>query len=1430
MNVEKDRALFMNKLREEVQKVKGYCVIENVLSSWLMKRQIKMNINIKEKKKEGRIKRKQGYLFYLIESKYLNKILGKVFFNKKCVKNFLNRNNNSNNDSSYCCVKKIIQIKKKNKHVVIASLSDTSIKSSLHFVYRGKSFFIFVNISHYVNKELFNHTKECSDSSIVVFVYESDCTRTLGDDNETRSYDISVRNIHPKNYRSICDNNYACEKDYWEGRKAALFGAHEYLRKNGLCGRETTIEGISGGIRVEIRGETRGRISGRGCINIGGRSQGEKGSCSSNEHCSSFSSLYKKERKKEQIGEKKGKKIDENIVCTKKYVDRYLLLINYITHDTILQFSFIKLCDYILYKYLQHDDVHKSALESVASAHNEKGLGTSYIFRENIRRWFNSERGSIYREATKRGMTINRYILNRSYTNINLKNGVTYHYVTNKGNDKLEGDNDEKLLEETKLEITVYIKKKKKFNSCKSYFSLNMFRKSNADKKKTSSYVQISGMENLKKISDLLIQKNSHIYIYSNRLKREKEFFLFFNNINKCFYIFISPLLIYFNKQNSELLHINTNEQQKKGSTNFHLIIEFLIELLYLIREMFVKKKKLSKKLQKYISNKTLKGYINYSSLSTYVAVKKKRKMGKIEENGIKKKKYMCTYTFHTVTENYFLAQEEDFSLNRKLFKKIKKILRKCSHLNKNIILNFVEKNLEKVCTHVKDLLTWCSQFSAASLCRRGYNIYLYFCRKELTPLSNAKEHSEMSDHIISNRGKCRVKCSDKYVGKSINKPSSKCSSIRRDNWGDDTSSHSDSGNKDELRNRGKASTHLICSFKVVSRMDKIVKVLKHILICLLYIFSKLEKNFSNLDTIYKLKCLHYLINAFPYLYICYLKKEKLKSFYYKKYIRHSRLPFFKHSMKNTYNKHMLKEEKRKKKIYSYFQKCMNVLLLSNSKNGSFENAKACNYVHTREKRKKEVKEHKKKNGNKPKKEQNSGKKNDIYILRPISMDKHYLEREKKKKGKNSKKGSSNYSSSSQLTTSDNVVYDFTPDDKQTEQTLVKYTFNKNRRNENIFIKDKEYCRFFILKKMKRTVSKCGTFLINKVKEQIYKKKNLFFLNVNMHKIILIKMVKHLQCEAKNVITDILKMGESSMMGMRGCGYADGQHGDDPHSDNAKRNDKGKDTNTSFINHHEAEKLLYLVCKKIRINKNFSVFNIMNVLIKKKKNVHYTKIPNIDDQIISSFFHYEKCSINQIFEKNKSRPYKITLNYLVFFINGHITCTVHNFFTNNYEKLTKSQDKIYFINIQKNDFIKNMFVETTLYFLEYLFSYISGTISFIRKGEGTTPAKKIVTNAEAEKDEIEKKEEEKNKSHFNVCKIFCYEIEQNVCEIKKIYKVKRKGKFFLNVFIFSKKDLLFVYSYNKKNKSAIFNPFFVKFLNQNELYDVYLDRLNFRNA
>ncbi|CRH03888.1 conserved Plasmodium protein, unknown function [Plasmodium relictum] len=1029
------------------------------------------------------------------------------------------------------------------------------------------------------------------------------------------------------------------------------------------------------------------------------------------------------------------KKISERNISTKKIVDHYLLLINYyVSYNKILHFSFFHTLQKILYKFLNDKNLYKK----IYNYNRNDNRGCDKII--NLTNASDYHKFNNYEFTFESGRNVNHS-----------KNKVEYD-----------------TIKDIKLKTLHFIKEKRKF----SYFLYIFCNKCNSTKKVNNSLINIK--RSLKKIT-LSLEKNNKIYIYSNVLKKEKEFFLTFNNINKCFFIFISPILLYFNNKNYIFLKINTNI---KNEINIHLILEFMNELFLLIREMYLKKK-LIKKLKKYISNRTLKGYLNYNSFNRHRNEKRE------------KKKYI--YTFHSILDNFFLVQE-NYHINNKLFLKIKKLFVKINPLNKNVILNFIQKKFEKLCVTAEELLKWNWKFRNVILSKKEH-MYIYFLEK--------KEYKKI-----------------------INKDENFVNNIGNNNYCIKSNSNNDiilyNNNCNRLNHRNKEIFNLICVFKIVSIKDKILKLTKNICIYFTHFFNKFEK-FNIFDKIYILKHFHFIINKFPYLYIFYMESKKCIFLFYRNFIQCSNMLSIKKSLKDKYNnllklkkkkKKLLKKvffneetfffllkmqklllyfylyllrkffrfslkknkmqnkfsctretiygnfgtfikkiKKEKEKIYIYFLNNESILL--NYENNSSKSRKACNSFKKKEKEKKKL----------------------IFISKIICIEK-YLVKKKEKRMELLDKNSLHHNE---------VNFNKNNINKMIEKVELKIEINekfeKKNGNKNLGIKDENLYNFFKLKNMKKTVCKYLSYLIEKTKEKIKKDENVFYLNVNLHKLKLLKIVNQLQIEIKTIMEYIYKMNDNNEINI---------------NNNRKRNE-----GLNFIDYQKIDKLLLFINKKIKINKNLRIFNISNEILKKK--MDFTKLIKINDKVIHNLVLYEKQSFDKIFKKNKLLSYKMTLNYLIFFINGHISYSA-NIFTNDYEKLNKSYN-IYFVNIYKNDIIKNKFIEDTMYFLENIFAYISDIATFI---------KNINVN-------------KKKRFSFNIRKIFCYEILQNKGVVRKIYKGKKKGDFFLNIFIFFKEKILFFHSYKKYDKNNnLFNPFFVKILNQNKYYDVFLDSTNSR--
>ncbi|KEG03081.1 hypothetical protein YYE_02012 [Plasmodium vinckei vinckei] len=377
---------------------------------------------------------------------------------------------------------------------------------------------------------------------------------------------------------------------------------------------------------------------------------------------------------------------------------------------------------------------------------------------------------------------------------------------------------------------------------------------------------------------------------------------------------------------------------------------------------------------------------------------------------------------------------------------------------------------------------------------------------------------------------------------------------------------------------------------------------------------------------------------------------------------------------------------------------------------------------------------------------------------------------------------------------------------KDTSQTQNNILQNEYPIEEKSCLKQESYCNFFKLKNMKKLIIKYGDCLTTKINNEFNRsKKKHIFLNANKVKHELVKIAHLFQYEAKNVINFINMIYKGTSQTTFEIYTKENLNDDKNIHDENITSYKNKEREKMKDNLQEvSQTITLLLSKEIQVNKNLSVYNISPIILKEKKS-YINKNEKINCKIIREFFYSSEYSLNKIYNNSNVHKYHIKLNYLAFFINGHMTYSV-DIFCNNYEKLNISKDKIYFLNINKNYLIKNIFIETTLYFIEYVFSHIPEIATFIK-------ANKYNKN-------------KRNKNTFDIYKILCYEVNENEYKLKKKIKIKKNGKFVLKIFIFPKENILFLYSYENKISEKIgkiCNPIVVKFFKQDKYYETFLE-------
>ncbi|ANQ10777.1 Uncharacterized protein PCOAH_00048750 [Plasmodium coatneyi] len=160
MNLEKDKQILKDRLREELQRLRGYPIVQCVLSS-LLQPEKETNGGVKKKKK--------GILYSQIELKYIGKIVYDTFVHSRGARRY---------DGDYafplCCVKRKVHIQKGSKQLVLRCTDrDIPTETAFQLISREKDFFIFLKITHYVKKEEpLGRTPDGSLSPLIVFLYD----------------------------------------------------------------------------------------------------------------------------------------------------------------------------------------------------------------------------------------------------------------------------------------------------------------------------------------------------------------------------------------------------------------------------------------------------------------------------------------------------------------------------------------------------------------------------------------------------------------------------------------------------------------------------------------------------------------------------------------------------------------------------------------------------------------------------------------------------------------------------------------------------------------------------------------------------------------------------------------------------------------------------------------------------------------------------------------------------------------------------------------------------------------------------------------------------------------------------------------------------------------------------------------------------------
>ncbi|CAD2106772.1 hypothetical protein YYG_00933 [Plasmodium vinckei petteri] len=1367
---------FNERLLNEFENLKGYDTIRDVLSHRLKNKQT-------NKYKEGKIN-KNKYLYKLIESKYVNNIFCELFLNKKSAKKFAN---NSNICSPYS-VKKIVQVKKGKDEVEIDLENENEkpndpvilhhdIKTETTYFYtsEGNNFYIFFKINHYINQELFFTNTNKYIPSIFIFFYDINNFNKIEDNTVPTQIYNNSKNVSSMNCQLLLTKYYEAYNHYKKEINDFLKNSNNLLKKNIKKKREIPINNTN---VEEQKQQNQNYIK----KNITDEQP--------NKICTDR--LFIKEDKK-----KKKKNIHtQSQPITKKIVDHYVLLANHEDHNEISYFDFINIFENTLYKYNIIDCNFEHNLEKL-NILDKKWNDKTYDEKVDI--YFN------FKEKHKSNGTNKLSDTNIFYDNLKNDKIQLHKYqrivsITNERNNIIGNDHD------TKSGVHILMKENKIFNWWyKSYFIFSLMKNKN-------NFNQICAIKNFKKVIHLLKKNkneiiNNPIYIYSSRSKGGNEFYITYNNVNKCFSIFMPPFLIYFNKDKWALFNLNEYNSQDQRKENSRLVLNILVELFLSIRMIYLKKK-IIRKLKVYLLERTLKGYAR----CRMVSVKNKsfncrKASSKLNE----KSNITYEYTFYSVIDNFLLAQGENYLGNNRLFKKIKKVLLKCTNFNKCVCFKFSKTKVEHICACIHDLMSWANKFEHEIFKNgRKEHVYIHFMQKKTNLYPNCINESCDKSNAIS----------------------------KRENI-----------------------FHKICSFKITSYKDKIFQISKNVCMHLFHLFKSLEKSL-NWDTIYILKHAQFILLRFPY--ICYAiccskrKVQNLKRVLCRTYIRYRSMCLCKKYLKSTHRNilYLIKKKKKKvlwntflnnkniflfwyllkiQKLLLYFYLCMITnycakkslrcccycsvkqkkdIFSIREKEQKKKEPKQVSYTHNMlhktftdlikeiksEKQKKKIFLHFRKNANisclcKAKsstlyehsekssyfdcyKKAKKKKKKIAFTLKSVHMNKYFL---KNKRNVQIIQNSNN-----------NQKEEIVKDATQIQNNILQCEYPIE---EKSCLKQESYCNFFKLKNMKKLIINYGNCLTTKINEEFNRsKKKHIFLNANKVKHELVKIAHLFQYEAKDVINfiNIIYKGTSQATFEV---YTEKNLNDDKNKEREKMKDDLQEV---------SQTITLLLSKEIRANKNLAVYNILPIILKEKKS-YINKNEKINCKIIRDFFYSSEYSLNKIYNNRNIHKYHIKLNYLAFFINGHMTYSV-DIFCNNYEKLNISKDKIYFLNINKNYLIKNIFIETTLYFIEYVFSRIAEIATFV-KGNKYNKNKR-------------------NKNTFNIYKILCYEMNENEYKLKKKIKIKKNGKFVLKIFIFPKKNILFLYSYENKTSEKIgriCNPIVVKFFKQDKYYETFLE-------
>ncbi|CAI7722883.1 conserved Plasmodium protein, unknown function [Plasmodium vivax] len=1343
-----DKRLLEDRLREELQRLRGYSIVQRVLSPLLQA----------EKEANGGVKKKKGILYSQIESKYIGKILYDAFCHSRGAGRY-GKGPPLDHSSPLCCVKRRIHIAKGSKELVV-SWTDGGIPSETAFqlISREKDFFIFLKIIHYVKKEPLggeaDGAAEGALSPRIVFLYDGATP----------------------------------------GRGGT--GQREEERHGGRC---------TDGALAHVENSS---------LALSANTQGVAASCEP--HSGSAANAKRKAPPKGDA---------------KKFVDRHLLLVHYRSHLKVPLSPFLNSLTRATCKHPQ------IRFDSISTATEEQHRGCD-------------ERGDGPTLATPHGRSSKRrgakctsessHWGGRRIT-ADLQNGVRGKLCQSKrdfppaeGYDHPDSHTDGDIANEGDMVHSWVRPLPGRQTRCLKFCRLP------------------KGTNCLEQICHLLPAQTSHIHIFTSKIEREKEIFLTFHNMSKRFFLFASPLLGLFNGDHCQVVCLASDSREcttpkgstpkgitPKGSTP-HVITPFLEELSHSIRSLYSEKKKLIRRLQKYLANRTLKGYLNFRRFDKHP----------------QKEERIYSYTFYDLTDNFFLTMGENSpegvagGARRRspknpsqglpnLLQKIEPILTQCSHFNPKVDVHFAKRRLEKVCVNVTDVLTWCRQFRASIRWRKRREcICVYFVRKDFPPVISPK-------------------------GSGTNGPVVECSKVYSCVPSPLHSSDMNEGTTPQEKNPLQR-VQSVYAFQILSPRGRIFKMTRRVCSLLFSLAHKMGK-FPTLDHLHMLRHVHHVVGAFPYLYVCYsqeggsigggtstggkrdgigqlslvhfspymeglqhlkrrrkkalrrvllkegefpflLKMHKLLLFFYLYVLGKMRLTWLHRARGSGGGKEpreeavckeahkeetpppsllqsrfdefvkQIKGEKWKEKIHLHVRNCVEVLLKRDEK-GAHTGEETSDRSNALEGGARGAK----------------GTLTNSFISKPVCMDEHFLGGAEASPagGRGDREVDHEGVLSAGRSTAANVANNDPPLDNHGNS-------HTTQRSGGAHAAKDDHANFFKLRNMKKTVRILGTALMNRMAEKLYDGGAL--LNVNAHREELLRIVSQFEEDAKGVLCAV-REASSPRGGILTPSQDD--RGDPPPS----------------LNGEEVHRLLHHICKKKRVNKKLSIFNIPRWCTGggKLRHVGRTKVNN---KVVRSFFRLEKSPhekrlpLEELLQRGSgSGTYKVALKYLVHFVNGHITFGV-NIFSKDHQQWGHSKSRVYFLNVCKNDVIKNMLIERTIHFLEDLLTYVQENLPFLESERVHAP----------------------KGYHFpyNVCKICCYELKPGKCEMRKMYQVQPGGEFYVHLFTLTSQATVFLYSTGGGSGGGsggsgsgggrdLCNPFFVKFFQRSKLYDAFVE-------